>query len=270
MLQGFGFVPCVSEPCIYKRKVGNNFTIIVVYVDDLIVASSSKQELNNVKALVSGALDVVDGGVLKHFLGMEIERDGELGSIHIGHKQFIESLLNEYGMQNCKANALPLEEGFQVKCNEESCQGVNQKAYQSLIGSLMYLAMTTRPDILHSVTKLAQRNVDPHMEHEVGAKRILRYLKGTTELKLHYQSNGQPIHGYVDADWAGDSSDRKSFSGWSFFAAGAAFTWESKKQSVALSTTEAEYVAPSSTAKEAVYIAKLVDEMGMSMLNLLV
>ncbi len=263
VLQGFGFVPCVSEPCIYTRKVRNNFTIIVVYVDDLIVASSNKQELNNVKALVSGAFDVVDGGVLKHFLGMEIERDGELGSIHIGHKQFIESLLNDYGMQNCKANALPLEAGFQVKCNEESCQRVNQKAYQSLIGSLMYLAMTTRPDILHSVTKLAQRNVDPHKEHEVGAKRILRYLKGTTELKLHYQSNGQPIHGYVDADWAGDSSDRKSFSDWSFFAAGAAFAWESKKQSVvALSTTEAEYVALSSAAKEASYITKLVNEMG--------
>ncbi|XP_044778523.1 secreted RxLR effector protein 161-like [Drosophila simulans] len=121
--------------------------------------------------------------------------------------------------------------------------------------------MTTRPDILHSVTKLAQWNIDQHKEHEVGAKRILRYLRGTTELKLHYQNNGQPIHGYVDADWAGDSSDRKSFSGCSSFAACPAFTWESKKQSVvALSTTEAENVAFSSAANEAVYIMKLVDE----------
>lgn len=98
--------------------------------------------------------------------------------------------------------------------------------------------MTTRPELLHSTVKLAQRNANPHKEHETAAKRILRYLRGTSEMQLHYKKSGQNIHCYVDADWAGDSTDRKSFTGWAFFAAGAAFSWESKKQSVvALSTT---------------------------------
>ncbi|KAH8323147.1 hypothetical protein KR074_006679 [Drosophila pseudoananassae] len=123
--------------------------------------------------------------------------------------------------------------------------------------------MTTRPDIVHCVAKLAQRCSDPHKEHEVAAKRVLRYLRGTSNLKLHFVRTGVPVHCFVDADWAGDCSDRKSFSGWAFFLAGAAFSWESKKQSIiALSSTEAEYVALSTAAKEAAYVLKLISEMG--------
>ncbi|KAH8347582.1 hypothetical protein KR067_009651 [Drosophila pandora] len=123
--------------------------------------------------------------------------------------------------------------------------------------------MTTRPDILHSTVKLAQRNASPHGEHEAAAKRVLRYLRGTSELQLCFKRTGRDIHCYVDADWAGDSTDRKSYTGWAFFAAGAAFSWESKKQSVvALSSTEAEYIALSGAAKEAMYIKKLITEMG--------
>lgn len=127
----------------------------------------------------------------------------------------------------------------------------------------MYLAITTRPDMMHSVAKLAQRNVIPHKEHEVAAKRILRYLKGTSNLKLHYHATGKPIHGYVDADWANDTSDRKSYSGYVFINAAGPISWESKKQSlVALSSTEAEYVALSIAAREAVFMKKFLKETG--------
>jgi len=166
-------------------------------------------------------------------------------------------------MEDCKPNATPLEVGYQSLCTVDDCPRSNQKQYQSLIGSLLYLAMTTRPDIVHSVAKLAQRCSDPHKEHEVAAKRVLRYLKGTSGLQLHYAQSGMPVHCYVDADWAGDSIDRKSFSGWAFFMAGAAFSWESKKQSIiAFSSTEAEYVALSTSAKEAAYVQKIISEMG--------
>lgn len=201
---------------------------------------------------IADEFDVTDGGQLNHFLGMEIDREGETGNINVGHEQYIENFLREYGMQNCKPNAIPLEAGFQVKCDHDDCKRGDQTSYQSLIGSLMYLAITTRPDILHSVVKLAEQNADPHQEHEAAAKRILRYLRGTAELCLQYKKTGKPVYCFVDADWAEDSTDRKSFSGWTFIAAGAAILWESKKQGVvALSSTEAEYVALSMAAKEA-------------------
>ncbi|XP_044315202.1 secreted RxLR effector protein 161-like [Drosophila rhopaloa] len=234
-------------------------SFIVVYVDDIIVASDSKAEQDEIKYLISKRYDVVDGGFLKHILGMEIDRDGE-----VGHKQYIEALLEDYGMQNCKASILPLEAGYEVRCSKKECLRANQVEYQSLIGSLMYLAITTRPDILHSVAKLAQRNSDPHQEHMVCAKRILRYLQGTKTFQLNYQQTRQAVYCYVDADWDGDDSDRKSFTSWTFLVAGAAISGESKKQPVvALSTTEAEYIALSSAAKEAVYIRKLWSEMGL-------
>jgi len=117
-------------------------------------------DLNEMKLLIFKKFDVVDGGNLKQFLGMEIKREGETGSIKIGHKQYVEALLNDYGMQNYKPSSIPLEAGHQIKCDD-----VNKESYQSLIGSLLYLAMTTRPVILHSTVKLVQRNADTHKEH---------------------------------------------------------------------------------------------------------
>ncbi|XP_036319460.1 inositol polyphosphate-5-phosphatase A [Rhagoletis pomonella] len=134
--------------------------------------------------------------------------------------------------------------------------------YQSLIGSLMYIAVNTRPDILHSVCKLSQQNADPHSEHLAAAKLILRYLSKAIDFGLHYSKTGDWICGYVDADWGGDATDRKSFTGYAFFFGGSAFSWESKKQqTVALSSTEAEYVALSSAAKESIYLRKLWQEL---------
>ena len=77
---------------------------------------------------------------------------------------------------------------------------------------LIYLAISTRPDILHSVCELSQRNTDPHAEHEATVKHVLRYLKKTSDYKLHFYSTSKPVECFVDADWAGDVNDRKSYS----------------------------------------------------------
>ena len=113
----------------------------------------------------------------------------------------------------------------------------------------MYLAITTRPEILHSVSKLSQRNSEPHTERMQAAKRILRYLCGTIDMKITYQAAENSMNGYVDTDWGGNVLDRKSFTGFIFFVNGCPISWESRKQScVALSSTEAEYVAMSYVA----------------------
>ncbi|XP_046868715.1 uncharacterized protein LOC124461204 [Drosophila willistoni] len=118
----------------------------------------------------------------------------------------------------------------QVACDNEQCKRVDIGSYQTQIGELMWLALTTRPDILHSVAKLAQRSQDPHSEHEAGVKHILRYLASTMNKKLPYKRTGQPFSGYVDADWGGDKTDRKSYTGYIFFLAGGPISWKSEKQ----------------------------------------
>lgn len=264
MLQRIGFTACASEPCLYTRIKGATTNIIAVYVDDLMVCCSDLGELKEIKRVISNTFQIVDKGPIHQFLGMSIERDGPTGAITISQKQHIWQLLEQYGMTNCRTTSVPLDPGFQPKCESQSCQLVDQMEYQSIIGSLMYIAISTRPDILHSVCKLSQRNTNPHVEHLAAAKQILRYLKTTLELKLKYQKTGQMVTGYVDADWGGDSTDRKSYSGHVFILGGSTFAWESKKQkSVALSSTEAEYMALSQSATEAVYIRKVLNEMNM-------
>ncbi|XP_036320330.1 secreted RxLR effector protein 161-like [Rhagoletis pomonella] len=111
----------------------------------------------------------------------------------------------------------------------------------------MYLAISTRPGISYSISKLAQRNHNPHKEHDSGIKHVLRYLAGTPDLKLVYRAVRKPVEGYVDADW---TIDRKSYTGYAYFLGGSAIPWESKRQgNVALSSTEEEYIALTTAAK---------------------
>ena len=130
---------------------------------------------------------------------------------------------------------------------------VNNLPYQQLIGGLMYLAVLTRPDIAYSVSFLSQYNNCYNESHWKCVKRILKYLKGTKNYCLKYIKSGDVLTGYVDADWANDKCDRKSYTGFVFVLSGTAISWESRKQrTVALSSTETEYMALSDAAKEAI------------------
>lgn len=263
VLRKIDFLPCVNEPCLYYKN-GDSLNLIAVYVDDLILASSNKNELLQIKAKIAEELDVVDKGMMSFFLGMEVERDGEVGDIYIGQQKYIKDLLSRYDMTDCRKVATPLDVGFKVTKEIKDGRKVNPTKYQKLIGELLYLAIMTRPDLIHAVCKLSQCNKEPYSEHEAAAKHILRYLAGTVNLRLHYKSSDQSFLGYVDADWAGDLIDRKSFTGYVFFLAGAAFSWECKKQpTIALSSTEAEYVALSTAAREAIYLRSLLVEIGL-------
>ena len=119
--------------------------LVAVYVDDLIIACSSKAELNDIKQNLTNEFDLVDKGPIKLFLGIEVERQSEVGDISLGHRKYIENLLYAYGMENCRQRSTPLDAGYQV-IKDDTKTKVNSTAYQSLIGALMYLAVTTRPE----------------------------------------------------------------------------------------------------------------------------
>ncbi|XP_037958216.1 secreted RxLR effector protein 161-like [Teleopsis dalmanni] len=129
----------------------------------------------------------------------------------------------------------------------------------------MYLAVTTRPDIAFAVNFLSQFNSNYNVEHWKAAKRILRYLKGTSNYGLLYEKNNEELYGLVDADWGADLNDRRSYSGYAFIISGAAICWEARKQrTVALSSTESEYMAISEATKEALYLKAILDDVGIT------
>lgn len=135
-----------------------------------------------------------------------------------------------------------------------------------MVGSLLYAAMATRPDIAQAVSVVSKFNADPNAAHLTAVKRILRYLKGTVNLALKYErSELGTLIGFSDADWAGDQDDRRSTTGNVFLLNGGAMSWLSKKQAtVSLSTAEAEYVALSQAAQESTWLKRLLTDLGMS------
>jgi len=130
-----------------------------------------------------------------------------------------------------------------------------------LVGALLYLATATHPDISFAVGQLSRHVASPTTEHLAAAKRVLRYLKGTSTLALTY-GTATGLTGYSDADYAADTETRRSTTGYLCNMHGAAISWTSKRQaSVALSTTEAEYVAGAMAAREAVWLRRLLSDL---------
>ena len=167
-------------------------------------------------------------------------------------------------MKDCNPVSTPVDISLKLTPANEEDDCMDQPQYQSAIGSLMYLSVSTRPDISYAVSSLARYSSKPTKQHWTALKRLLRYLKGTTKYGILFskEATSQCI-GFSDADWAGDVSDRKSTSGYVFMLSGGAVSWSSKKQKcVALSTAEAEYVALSSASQESIWLRQLMTELG--------
>jgi hypothetical protein len=243
----------------------------VIWVDDIIISGNSRSRVDDIKKEFCRSFKMEDKGELRRFLGMEIKRQN--GVLEVNQAQYTRNLLSKFGMSDCKAVFSPgVEKEVLTKVH---CPGVGsaEKAkmqdfdYHGLIGGLVYLSVYTRPDISFSVGVLSQFLENPGLEHWVAAKRVFRYLKGSMECGLTYRRNdrGVVLSGASDADWSGNLDDRRSTSGYCFHigTTTAAISWRSLKQPVvALSSTEAEYVALAVAAQEAVFLRSLLGELG--------
>ena len=257
-LKRMGFSQSKSDPCIYVSG-GEDTFCIGVYVDDRILAGKDKNKMKCVKEELSSKFDIKDLGKLRYFLGMSIVQNQEGKVTWMGQPTYIQKLLTKIGMNDSKPVKTPVDPGHRlVKANEDE-EALDQPLYQSVVGSLMYLA---RPDIAYAVRMLARFSSKPNQSHWTAAKRVLRYLRGTVNFGILYRGESGVL-GYSDADWAGDADDRKSTSGYMFLIAGGPVSWKSRKQStVALSTAYAEYIALSTAVQECMWMQRLLSELG--------
>ena len=162
----------------------------------------------------------------------------------------------------------PLDPNIKLQPNPDGNEGNRSNSFARLLGELQYLANSTRPDLAFAVNRLAAYTANPSLQHVMALKRILRYLAGTKNLGITYSkastdpNNSNYFSGFADAAYA-NHDDHKSTSGYVFSAAGGAITWKSKKQTtIALSSTEAEYVALSEAGREACWLRNLFEELG--------
>ena len=268
-LKASNYTQSKADSCVYYRveriEDQNVVMIFAVYVDDTIILSNSIRILLSEKRRLSEAFEMDDRGEVHHILGMEVLRDRKNKIMTIDQKAYLEEVLGRFGMEDCKPISTPMEPGKQFHKLADGEEPADEKMYQAAVGSLNYAAIATRPDLSTAVGKLAQFMKNPSSEHWTAMKRVLRYIKGSLHLGLRFTASKEfLIHGFSDSDWAGCAESRKSTSGHVFRVGNCTLSWSSKKQPViALSSTEAEYVALCSTVQEAVWLRSLFADVGL-------
>ena len=268
-LKSDDYKPSTADPCVYYKKEivdgENSFILIGVYVDDTILCCNNLKYLVCQKNKISSKFEMDDRGDVNFILGMTITRDRENRTLMINQKNYLNDVLKRFNMSDCKPVSTPVEPGQKFEKISEGDEPFDVSTYQSAIGSLNYAAIATRPDISVAVGKLSQFMQSPSQIHWSAVKRVFRYIKGTISygLKFNYSNNFE-LYGYSDSDWAGCVMSRKSTSGQLFRIGGCTVSWRSKKQSVvALSSTEAEYIALCEAAQETTWLRHLLHDIGL-------
>ncbi|KAK1420482.1 hypothetical protein QVD17_22111 [Tagetes erecta] len=261
-----GFVQSKSDYSLYVKTHGDNISILLVYVDDIILTGNNQSEIQNIKSLLSSTFRIKDLGCLKYFLGMEVLETEE--GIVLNQRKYCMELLSDFGMLGCKPVGNPIEQNFVVTNKLNSVGGdkelVDITEYQKLIGRLIYLSHT-RPDIAYTVSCLSQFMHNPLDSHLKTALRLLRYLKGSPGKGILFKkSDNFELRGYSDSDWGRCLATRRCVTGFCVYLGDSLVSWKSKKQAtVSRSSAEAEYRALASLSCEIIWLIKILADIGV-------
>ena len=263
-----GFTKSMFDPCLYSRKSQHGVVYVTIYVDDLIIAATNTILIDAFKDELKDVYSMKDLGPLTYCLGMEVSRDSHTHTITVKQTKYIHDVLRRFGMLDCHPIKTPLDPGTKLSKTMAPQDDAERAAaakfpYREIVGSLMYLMVSSRPDIAYAVGQLAMYMNCHGPGHHAAALHILRYIKGTAEIGLTYglDHGALALSGYSDADWGANLDTRRSITGYVFYLAGGPISWKSKLQpTVALSTTEAEYMALTAAAQEAMSLRGLLSE----------
>ena len=269
-MQSQGYKRNNIDHCLYTKKATNgSLLIVILFVDDMLLAGSSMDEMATLQSKLNDAFDMKDLGNANHILGMWIMRGREKWLLYLSQSEYIDKVLKRFNMKGGKTVSIPLASYLKLclndcpKSNAEKAE-MAKVPYLSLVGSLMYAMICTRPDIAYAVGVVSRYMSNPGKKHWEAVKGIMRYLKGTKGMRICFGSKEACVDGYTDADYAGDMDKRRSTSGYVFMFIGGAMSWQSRLQNcVSMSTTEAEYIAAAEACKEALWLARLVGDLGI-------
>jgi hypothetical protein len=260
-LEQNGFKASEADAGLFILDEGEHKVYLLVYVDDILIASKDMGSVEHAKKVMSSSFDVRDLGEARFFLGMEIVRDRAAGVIKLSQTKSIMDAVTRFGVGEAKVTRTPLSVSTQLTKTGSKPVDKTQVPYMELVGTLLYLASCTRPDISQAVGALSRYMAQPTEQHWKAAKGVLRYLSGTTTVGIVFSKSGSSLVGYCDSDYAGDVDSRRSTTGYVFTLMGGAISWSSKLQStVAASTAEAEYMSAASAVKEALWLRKLLSD----------
>jgi len=262
-LQDIGFQASKADTSLFFYKKGDITIFLLIYVDDIIVTSSSSDAVDALIQDLKKDFALKDLGDLHYFLGIEVNKVSD--GILLSQEKYASDIIKRVNMQHCKSVSTPLSTSEKLSAQDGELLGpADVTRFRSIVGALQYLTLT-RPDISFSVNKVCQFLHSPTTSHWSAVKRILRYLKFTvsTGLKIK-RSNSILVSAFSDADWAGCVDDRRSTSGFAVFLGSNLISWSSRKQAtVSRSSTEAEYKAMANATAEVIWIQTLLRELGI-------
>ena len=274
MVQKLQFRRLRADVCVYIKISPEGLVIIGIHVDDMAAAADTEKLMNALEAELRKHLEITNLGTPRLLLGLEISYKPELRTLTVCQGQYVQAVLERFGMADCKPVSTPLDPNVKLVKVPDGTDLSEMKdvPYQAAIGSLMYAALGTRPDISYAVQALSQYSSRPGPEHWTAVKRVFRYLKGTQYYGITYKGQGETrmtayyrnfrLEGYSDADWGSNPDDRRSISGYAFLIGNGVIAWSSKKQTtVALSSMEAEYMAISYAARHAIWMRAMLAEL---------
>lgn len=268
--QMLGLENDLHEPCLFTWRKEGKMAVILLYVDDMLLAGNDLEKLEEIKRHLSRVFEMKDLGEPKNYLGIIIERNKEDKYMFIHQTKYIRNILERFNMKECKPHSTPMvtrqvsNRYKKRKLEDQEFRDINLKEeikrvpYREAIGSLMYLANATRPDITFAVNYLARKQMEPTEEDWLEVKRVFRYLRGTADMGLMFRGKSDELESLTDASFR-DCQDSTSTGGYIIKLFGDAVAWRSHKQSyVTLSTCQAEYLAMSETCQELISLDKSI------------
>ena len=261
-----GFTRSEADHGVFFKRIGKDIIILAIHVDDGMVTGNNIAHIKRFKEEINKKYKITDLGPVYSLLGIKVTRDLIEKTISLSQQAYIEAIITKFNFDDLKPCATPMDPSAPLSKTQsptklDDISKMRNVPYREAVGSLMYAAMGTRPDIAFATSTVAQYCENPGWKHWEAVKRIFRYLLGTKKLELTYGGEDRGLVGYVYADGA-SQDHRRAISGFVFMVDGGAVSWSSKKQElVTLSTTEAEYVAATHAAKEAIWLRRLLGEL---------
>jgi transposase InsO family protein len=262
-----GYTTSRADPCVRYKKEGRNYTLTNTYTDDVFGASKSGEEAKKRKEEIGKVWEAKDVSETEFFLGMKVQQDLKLGTVRFTQRPYWESVINRFNLGGIVPRNTPLPVGIILDNNmspktDSEKKIMDDKPYRSVLGSVMWGQLATRPDLSFAVSLLTRFQANPGIEHWNALIHVIGYINNTIDYGLTYSRDADlSPSAFVDADYGGCKDTRRSTSGYVFTMSGGAVSWSSKRQAtVALSTVEAEYVAMSRCAQQLVWMHSWLDE----------
>ncbi|KAJ9546652.1 hypothetical protein OSB04_019195 [Centaurea solstitialis] len=268
-IKEFGFAKSEFEPCVYTKFSRSTVTFLVLYVDDILLIGNDVPTLQSVKNWLSKCFQMKDLGEAAYILGIKIYRNRSKRLIELSQSTYIDKILKKFRMDESKKGFTPMQHGIvlsktQCPVSSQDQDKIKTVPYASAIGSIMYAMLCTRPDVAYSVSVTSRYQQNPGEPQWVALKNILKYLRRTKDMFLVFGGSEDEISvtRYSDPSFQTNRDDFRSQSGYVFTLNGGAISWKSSKQdTIADSTTEAEYIAASDATKEAVWLKNFLSDL---------